>query len=141
MRIIAGKLKGKKLTSLTGTFIRPTADRVREAIFNICAFQIADSVVLDLFAGTGAFSIESLSRGARSAVLIDSSIQAVSIIEKNIIACRLKDQAKILLYIFISSLTPAFLRLNKMLHRYLPRVNANNCRENKNAYNRPLCFL
>ena len=104
MRIIAGKLKGKKLTSLTGTFIRPTADRVREAIFNICAFQIADSVVLDLFAGTGAFALESLSRGAGSAVLIDSSIRAISIIKKNVEACRLKDQASIIQWDILKNL-------------------------------------
>jgi 16S rRNA (guanine966-N2)-methyltransferase len=89
MRIIAGNLKGKKLAALTGISIRPTADRIREAIFNICASHIYDAVVLDLFAGTGAFAIEALSRGAKSAVLIDSSSQSISIIKKNIEACRL----------------------------------------------------
>jgi 16S rRNA (guanine966-N2)-methyltransferase len=96
MRIISGSLKGKKLAALSGNSIRPTADRVREAIFNICAFQIKDSVVLDLFAGTGAFAIEALSRGARSAVLIDSSVRSISVINKNIEACRLKDQTTII---------------------------------------------
>jgi 16S rRNA (guanine966-N2)-methyltransferase len=104
MRVIAGKLKRKKLVSLTGTSIRPTADRVREAIFNICAFQISDAVVLDLFAGTGAFAIEALSRGARSAVLIDSSIRSISIINKNIEACRLTDQAKIIQWDILKNL-------------------------------------
>ena len=64
MRIIGGKLKGRKLRSVRGTKTRPTADRTREAIFNIIAFQVRGSTVLDLFAGTGAFGIEALSRGA-----------------------------------------------------------------------------
>jgi 16S rRNA (guanine966-N2)-methyltransferase len=104
MRIIAGNLKGKKLAALTGISIRPTADRVREAIFNICASHIRNANVLDLFAGTGAFAIESLSRGAKSAVLIDSSIRAISIIKKNIEACRLKDQASIIQWDILKNL-------------------------------------
>jgi 16S rRNA (guanine966-N2)-methyltransferase len=104
MRVIAGRLKKKKLASLNGAAIRPTADRVREAIFNICAFRIADAVVLDLFSGTGAFAIESLSRGARAAVLIDSSIRSISVINKNIEACRLKDQATIIQWDILKNL-------------------------------------
>jgi 16S rRNA (guanine966-N2)-methyltransferase len=104
MRIIAGNLKGKKLAALSGISIRPTADRVREAIFNICASHIRDAVVLDLFAGTGAFAIEALSRGAGSAVLIDSSGESISVITKNIAACRLSDRAIILQWDIIKNL-------------------------------------
>lgn len=104
MRIIAGILKGKKLAALSGLSIRPTADRVRESIFNICASHIRDAVVLDLFAGTGAFAIESLSRGARSAVLIDSAGDSISVINKNIAACRLSDRATILQWDIIKNL-------------------------------------
>ena len=67
LRIIAGELKGRKLQSVHGTKTRPTANRIREAIFNIIAFQVHGCPVLDLFAGTGAFGIEALSRGAESA--------------------------------------------------------------------------
>jgi len=104
MRIIAGSLKGKKLASLPGIAIRPTADRVRESIFNICAPIISNSMVLDLFAGTGAFSIESLSRGAGYAVLIDCSVRALSVIEKNIESCRVKDRVNIIKWDILKNL-------------------------------------
>lgn len=84
MRIISGKLGGRKLFSLSGRRVRPTSDRVREALFNILADRVAAATVLDLFAGTGALGIESVSRGARTAVSIDNSRDAVRIIEKNI---------------------------------------------------------
>ncbi|MGD8950783.1 MAG: RsmD family RNA methyltransferase, partial [Desulfobacterales bacterium] len=73
MRIIGGNLRGKKLASLSGSSIRPTADRLRESIFNIIAARVPEAVVLDLFAGSGAFGIEALSRGARAVVFIDNS--------------------------------------------------------------------
>ena len=60
LRIIAGDLKGRKLRSVCGIGIRPTANRTREAIFNILASRVPGSSVLDLFAGTGAFGIEAL---------------------------------------------------------------------------------
>ena len=84
MRIIGGKLKGRKLRSVKGTKTRPTADRTREAIFNIIAFQVPGAAVLDLFAGTGAFGIEALSRGAHSAVFIDISNQSISVLRQNL---------------------------------------------------------
>ena len=68
LRIIGGALKGKKLYSVRDTSIRPTADRLRESIFNILSQRVLDAVVLDLFAGTGALGIEALSRGAESVV-------------------------------------------------------------------------
>jgi len=104
MRVIAGSLKGKKLAPLSGLAIRPTADRVREAIFNICAAHISDATILDLFSGTGAFSIESLSRGAGSAVAIDSSVRATAVIQKNITACRLNEQVKIIKWDIVNNL-------------------------------------
>jgi 16S rRNA (guanine966-N2)-methyltransferase len=70
MRVIAGELKGKRLVSFAGRSIRPTSERAREAVFNILGDRVRGSVVLELFAGTGAFSIEALSRGATSAVMI-----------------------------------------------------------------------
>ena len=84
VRIIGGKFKGRRLRSVRGTRTRPTAERTREAIFNIIAFQLQDATVLDLFAGTGALGIEALSRGAQSAVFIDSSRATLSILRENL---------------------------------------------------------
>ena len=97
MRIIGGSLRGKKLASLSGYAIRPTADRLRESIFNIIAERVPNAVVLDLFAGTGAFGIEALSRHARAAVFIDNSRAAVTVIYRNLEMCRLLDRARVIL--------------------------------------------
>jgi len=95
LRIIGGKFKGKKLLPLHGSATRPTAGMVREALFNICADRIRNARVLDLFAGTGAFGLEALSRGATAAVFIDSDKRAVELIRKNITACRATDAAMV----------------------------------------------
>lgn len=95
LRIISGDLKGKKLFTPKGIRIRPTADRIRESIFNIISAHIDGSVVLDLFAGTGAMGIEALSRGASCALFIDNDNEALSIIKKNTEICRLGGRIKI----------------------------------------------
>jgi 16S rRNA (guanine966-N2)-methyltransferase len=95
MRIIAGELKGRKLHRLEGRQTRPTSDRLRETIFNILSFKPRQAVVLDLFSGTGAMAIEALSRGADSAVLVDDSYHAVSLMEKNIRAFSLEKKARV----------------------------------------------
>jgi 16S rRNA (guanine966-N2)-methyltransferase len=95
LRIIAGELKGRKLRSVRGTRTRPTADRIREAIFNILAFQIQESTVLDLFAGTGAFGIEALSRGAESVVFVDVDNDPISVLQENIKSLSLESLTKI----------------------------------------------
>lgn len=71
MRVIAGELKGQRLVAPRGWKVRPTSDRVREAIFSALGERVADARVLDLYCGTGALAIEALSRGAASAVLVD----------------------------------------------------------------------
>ncbi len=71
MRIIAGELKGQRLVAPRGWKVRPTSDRVREAIFSALGERVAGARVLDLYCGTGALAIEALSRGAASAVLVD----------------------------------------------------------------------
>jgi 16S rRNA (guanine966-N2)-methyltransferase len=96
MRVIGGELRGKKLHCLAGRDIRPTADRLREAIFNILGEEVRGARVLDLFAGTGALAIEALSRGARSAVLIDRSRAAVKLIRRNLAACRLDERTRVI---------------------------------------------
>ena len=96
LRIISGELKGKRLLTPKGIKIRPTTDRIRESIFNILFSRILNSVVLDLFAGTGALGIEALSRGASFAIFIDSDMDALSVIEKNVAVCGLQDRIKII---------------------------------------------
>lgn len=71
MRVIAGELKGQRLVAPRGWKVRPTSDRVREAIFSALGARVAGARVLDLYCGTGALAIEALSRGAASAVLVD----------------------------------------------------------------------
>ena len=95
LRIISGDLKGKKLFTPKGFRIRPTADRIRESIFNIISARVAGSVVLDLFAETGALGIEALSRGASRALFIDNDKESLSIIKKNTTICGLEERIKI----------------------------------------------
>jgi 16S rRNA (guanine966-N2)-methyltransferase len=96
LRIIAGEFKGKKLTSVRGKTIRPTADRTRESMFNILSHRVPEAIVLDLFAGTGALGIEALSRGAESAVFVDNSRESLSVIRRNVESCALDDRASII---------------------------------------------
>ena len=96
LRIISGDLKGRKLRSVRGTQTRPTANRTRESIFNILAAQIPGSRVLDLFAGTGAFGIEAISRTAEFVVFIDINHDAVSVLQANIKSLALEMQTKII---------------------------------------------
>jgi 16S rRNA (guanine966-N2)-methyltransferase len=96
LRIISGRFKGKKLHSVPGITIRPTADRLRESIFNILYRRVLDATVLDLFAGTGALGIEALSRGAESAVFVDNNPKALSVIQRNISSCSFDKQTKII---------------------------------------------
>jgi 16S rRNA (guanine966-N2)-methyltransferase len=71
MRVIAGELKGQRLVAPRGWKVRPTSDRVREAVFSILGDRVDGARVIDLYCGTGALAIEALSRGAASAVLVD----------------------------------------------------------------------
>ena len=84
MRIISGKARGTKLYTLEGKTTRPTLDRVKESLFNIIQPQIAESIFLDLFAGSGAIGLEAASRGAKKAILCEKERNAVNIIKKNI---------------------------------------------------------
>lgn len=84
VRVIGGSLRGRRLRGVRGRSVRPTSDRVREAIFNVLAKVIVDARVLDLYAGTGAMTIEALSRGAASAVCVDASRRALAVIERNV---------------------------------------------------------
>lgn len=92
MRVVAGKEKGIRLKT-SGSKIRPTADKVKESIFNIIQAYVEDSVVLDLFAGTGALGIEALSRNAKLAVFIDKDRHSINIIKENLLTTKLSDKA------------------------------------------------
>jgi 16S rRNA (guanine966-N2)-methyltransferase len=96
MRIIGGRFKGRKLHTFSGSAIRPTSDRMREAIFNILSKQVQGAVVLDLFSGSGALGIEAMSRGARSVLFIDKDRRSISLIEKNIESCHLRNQTRVM---------------------------------------------
>ncbi len=84
MRVISGAFKGRRLHTPKGDWLRPTSDRTREFIFSYLGNYVPNSMVLDLFAGTGALGIEALSRGATQATFVDVSAQAVAIIHKNL---------------------------------------------------------
>lgn len=96
MRIIAGKYRSRKLVTLDGLATRPTLDQTKEAIFSSLGGYINDFVVLDVFGGSGALSLESLSRGAKQATIIDSNIDAINIIKKNASNLGVKDELIIL---------------------------------------------
>jgi 16S rRNA (guanine966-N2)-methyltransferase len=83
MRVVAGRYKGRRLTAPAGLDVRPTSDRVREALFSILG-DIEGLTVLDLFAGSGALGIEALSRGAARATLVDDDRRAIEAISANL---------------------------------------------------------
>ena len=100
MRIVAGRFRGKQLTSPEDGSIRPTADRVRESVFNILASRLGPNLeglrVLDLFAGTGALGLEALSRGASNVVFVDTGAEARGLIRDHIEAFGAGGVAKLL---------------------------------------------
>jgi len=96
MRVISGITRGRKLKAPQGLDIRPTSSIVKESIFNIIQFDIEGRRVLDLFAGTGQLGIETLSRGARSVVFVDSSPDAVKLIKENVKLCGFENSCEIL---------------------------------------------
>lgn len=96
LRIIAGDLRGCRLAAVPGVSTRPTADRTRESIFNILGNAVRGVRVLDLFAGTGAFGIEALSRGAATAVFVEIGRQALKVLNGNLATCRLEERARVI---------------------------------------------
>lgn len=96
MRIITGSARGTKLATLDGEATRPTSERVKEAIYSMIQFELVDSWVLDLFAGSGQLGLEALSRGAEKAHLIDKSPEAVNIIKQNAQKTHLYNRCRVL---------------------------------------------
>src|SRR5580765_4923964 len=99
MRVVGGRLRGRTLAAPKSQAIRPTADRLRESLFNILIHAYGDPVtdarVLDLFAGTGALGLEALSRGAAFALLVDDGAEARALLRENIAALGLAAVARI----------------------------------------------
>jgi 16S rRNA (guanine(966)-N(2))-methyltransferase RsmD len=95
MRIITGSAKGIRLRTLEGDATRPTAERVKEAVFSMIQFDIEGRSVLDLFAGSGQMGLEALSRGAASATMVDKSRDAIAIIRDNASKTKLIDKCTI----------------------------------------------
>ncbi len=96
MRVITGEARGRKLLTLEGADVRPTTDKVKEAVFSAIQFDIQDRAFLDLFAGSGQMGIEALSRGAKSAVFVDNSRKAVEIVRKNLNNVGFYEKAKVI---------------------------------------------
>ena len=103
MRIVAGAWKGRTLTAPPGVDTRPTADRVRQALFDILLHApwagrslIEGALVLDVFAGTGALGLEALSRGAARAVFVEQARTALTALRANISACKAADRCEVL---------------------------------------------
>ena len=95
MRVITGSARGRRLKEPANFDIRPTTDKVKEAMFNIVQFQLEDAHVLDLFAGTGQLGIEALSRGAASCVFVDKSMESLKIVRENLAVTGLMDKAQV----------------------------------------------
>ena len=95
MRVISGIVRGRCLESPTGAETRPTADRVKEAVFNIISPLVYGARVLDFFAGSGALGIEALSRGAESAVFVENSVSAQKVLQRNIEITRFEDKSAV----------------------------------------------
>jgi 16S rRNA (guanine(966)-N(2))-methyltransferase RsmD len=113
MRVIAGAFKGRVLAPVKGR-IRPTAAKVREAIFNILGEAVAQARVLDLFAGTGALGIEALSRGAKAAVFVEDHPAALKVLRRNLEDLGLTAQAQV----FPGAVTPALKKLAARKDRF-----------------------
>src|SRR3954447_8794888 len=99
MRVVGGRLKGRTLTAPSSREIRPTADRLRESLFNILIHAYGDPIdgarVLDLFAGTGALGIEAISRGARFTLFVDNGTEARALLRANVEALGLRGVTKV----------------------------------------------
>ena len=96
MRIIAGKGRSLPLKTIEGIDTRPTTDRIKETLFNMLQYEIADCRFLDLFAGSGQIGLEAVSRGAKEAVFVESGKKAAACIQDNINFTQFNDQCRLL---------------------------------------------
>ena len=105
MRIITGSARGARLKTLEGNDVRPTPERVKEALFSILQFRLEGRRFLDLFAGSGQIGLEALSRGAAEAVFVDAAKASLDIAKKNAETAKLKDRA-----VFVQAEAESYLR-------------------------------
>jgi 16S rRNA (guanine966-N2)-methyltransferase len=144
IRIIGGELKGRKLVTVPGMLTRPTADRVRESIFNILGDRVRGARIMDLYSGTGAMGIEALSRGAESVLFMDNHPAALAALKNNIKKCSLESKAATIQWNILShfdvirSYQPAFNLVfldppyNKnMIQPTLANLDRSRCLENR----------
>ena len=96
MRVITGTARGRRLITLEGNDVRPTTDKVKEALFSIIQFELEGRRILDLFAGSGQLGIEALSRGATSCVFVDNSKKSTEVVKQNLEATGLSKQAVVI---------------------------------------------
>ena len=96
MRIVAGTLKGRRLTAPTFAGLRPTSAKLRETLFNVVAPRVSGVSVLDAFAGTGALGLEALSRGARQITFVEQERRAVELIRENVRRCQAEGRCVII---------------------------------------------
>ncbi len=95
MRVIAGRFRSRKLKSVPGPLVRPTPNRLREALFNVLAPRMPGAVFLDAYAGSGAVGIEALSRGAAHVILIERNAQALAVVRENLRLLEVESEATV----------------------------------------------
>ena len=96
MRVIAGTHRGRRLFGPRKLALRPTSDRVREALFSILGNRLSNGRFLDLYAGTGAVGIEAVSRGAEHVTFVESNRDALKLLQQNLELCRIADGPAVL---------------------------------------------
>ncbi len=96
MRIITGEYRGRKIEAPFGDDVRPTSDKVKESIFNMLMYDVADAYCVDLFAGTGNLGLEALSRGAKHCLFADNDRTSISFIKKNIMTCGATEKSRVI---------------------------------------------
>lgn len=104
MRVITGQARGRKLKTVEGLDVRPTADKVKQAIFSSIAFEVEGANVVDLFCGSGQMGIEALSRGAQFCIFVDSSRKSHEVTKENLTTTGLMKNSRIVLTDCISFL-------------------------------------
>ena len=104
MRIIAGELKGRRLVTPADNRVRPTTDKVKEAVFSMISAYLPDSVVVDLFAGTGNLGLEAISRGAKRAYFIDRDRASIAMVRENVKYCKVEDRSVIIWSDYVAGL-------------------------------------
>jgi 16S rRNA (guanine(966)-N(2))-methyltransferase RsmD len=97
MRIIGGEFRGRKIKQPESADIRPTKDRIREAVFNMIAVSVPGAKILDLFSGSGAYGLEALSRGARKAVFVEKGKEGSEVIKENIRVLGVENKAEVVM--------------------------------------------